>query len=325
MISHLRGRERYLLEPFGWTQEEAEWVALVCLHSGAFTRSQFCVHFDSSTKRAKRFVERLVERRFAVEETVLPATVGRATRICRITQKSIYRALDIPNVRHRRYADPAVLFRRLLSLDYVIDHLDLEWLPTEEEKVWYCEKLGIGRDLLPQRVYAGAVGGATRYFNLKLPIAGGPRTVFVYIDPGNNTDTELKSWGESHEALWTRLRTLGIRIHVAGIARGLDAEHRTQTALKWWARDIAGGVVDDSPQTREWRRELAEMSDGIESTNAAVLSRYGGFDQALQRFRELTAQPPDRTARRIRIDTYEAWRSDRISTLGAEATEAPQA
>ena len=35
MIEHLRGRER-ALEPLGWTGREAEWIALVCLHSGVF-------------------------------------------------------------------------------------------------------------------------------------------------------------------------------------------------------------------------------------------------------------------------------------------------
>ena len=29
------------LAPFGWTDREAEWIALVALHSGAFTRSQW--------------------------------------------------------------------------------------------------------------------------------------------------------------------------------------------------------------------------------------------------------------------------------------------
>ena len=37
MIEHLRGRERKL-EPLGWTGPDAEWIALVCLHSGVFTR-----------------------------------------------------------------------------------------------------------------------------------------------------------------------------------------------------------------------------------------------------------------------------------------------
>ena len=46
MIPHLKGREK-ALEPFGWSPPEAEWVALVCLHSGLFTRAQFCAYFGS--------------------------------------------------------------------------------------------------------------------------------------------------------------------------------------------------------------------------------------------------------------------------------------
>ena len=39
MIEHLRGRDRKL-ELLGWTGREAEWIALVCLHSGVFTRGR---------------------------------------------------------------------------------------------------------------------------------------------------------------------------------------------------------------------------------------------------------------------------------------------
>ena len=35
-----------------------------------------------------------------------------------------------------------------LSLDYIIDCPKLEWLPTEEEKVWYCNGVGIPKDRL---------------------------------------------------------------------------------------------------------------------------------------------------------------------------------
>ncbi len=39
MIPHLGGRAAALAE-FGWTGRDAEWLALVCLHSGAFLRRQ---------------------------------------------------------------------------------------------------------------------------------------------------------------------------------------------------------------------------------------------------------------------------------------------
>ena len=66
MIEHLRGRDRKL-EPLGWTGPDAEWIALVCLHSGVFTRGQFCDYFSTDRKQALRFVKSLVERRAAVE------------------------------------------------------------------------------------------------------------------------------------------------------------------------------------------------------------------------------------------------------------------
>ena len=51
MIEHLRGRDRKL-EPLGWTGPDAEWIALVCLHSGVFTRAQFCDYFDTDRQQA---------------------------------------------------------------------------------------------------------------------------------------------------------------------------------------------------------------------------------------------------------------------------------
>ena len=134
MIEHLHDREKSL-EPFGWKGREAEWVALACLHSGVFTRAQFCYFFDalSDRKRAFRFVRDLVDRGLAVEDA-LPNKRGRA-KACRISSKEIYRKLGIENVRHRREVDDSLLLRRLLSLDYVLEHPQLPWLPSEQEKV----------------------------------------------------------------------------------------------------------------------------------------------------------------------------------------------
>ena len=57
--------------------------------------------------------------------------------------------------------------RRLLSLDYVIEHTGLPWLATEHEKVGAFEALGIEPASLPVRVYRGAAGTTRRYFPLK--------------------------------------------------------------------------------------------------------------------------------------------------------------
>ena len=123
MIAHLQGREK-ALQPLGWTGRKAEWIALVCLHSGLFTRAQFCYFCDalSDRKRAFRFVRDLVDRGLAVEDA-LPNKRGRA-KACRISSKEIYRQLGMENLWHRREVYTPVLLW-LLSLDYVLDHLQL--------------------------------------------------------------------------------------------------------------------------------------------------------------------------------------------------------
>ena len=115
MIEHLKGREQALAS-LGWIGREAEWIALVCLHSGVFTRPQFCHYFDAARKRAYRFVKALIDRKEAVESE-WPVVNG-GGKSCRISSKPIYRALGIENIRHRRKATVSVLRRRLLSLGF---------------------------------------------------------------------------------------------------------------------------------------------------------------------------------------------------------------
>ena len=87
--------------------------------------------------------------------------------------------------------------RRLLSLDFVLEHPGMNWLPTEGEKVEFIEGLGVHSNLIPRRIYYGAVGAQKRYFALKLPVAGGAQTVtFAYVDPGHGTPPANSTHGE---------------------------------------------------------------------------------------------------------------------------------
>ena len=51
------------------------------------------------------------------------------------------------------------MWRRLLSLDYVLEPPPLGWLPTEQEKVLSMEELGLDRRIFPLRRYAGKAAG----------------------------------------------------------------------------------------------------------------------------------------------------------------------
>ena len=307
MIEHLRGRERKL-EPLGWTGPDAEWIALVCLHSGVFTRGQFCDYFSTSRQQALRFVNSLVERRAAVENENFMFS-GRA-KPCRISSNAIYRALGVENIRHRRKASKPVLMRRLLSLDFVLEHPAMNWLPAEPEKVEFFEKLGLPLRLIPRRIYYGAVDNQKRYFALKLPLAVDPEIVtFVYIDPGHQTDRELYSWGAAHGPLWDALRKKGRQVRVIGIAVENAIVDRAARVLEKWAA-AEPGTSDEGLTPKQ---EIKAIRQAIKQDDQQFFERYGDRNAAMKRAVALYKTPEAKTTEGVSIDDYSTWRAVRFA------------
>ena len=307
MIEHLRGRER-ALEPLGWTGQEAEWIALVCLHSGVFTRAQFCHYFDTYRKQAFRFVQTLIEQRAAVETDVIAFNGGGKT--CRISSNAIYRALGVENIRHRRKASKPVVMRRLLSLDFVLEHPGLNWLPTEPEKVEFFQKLGLPRRLIPRRIYYGMAGNQKRYFALKLPLAADLKTVtFAYVDAGHSTATELCSWGAAHGPLWDAVRSKGQQVRVIGTGVENANVDRTARVLKAWAA-AEPGKPDEGLTVKQ---EIKAIHEAITRRHREFLSQYGGIAGAGRRSVKLQRLPEAKVTEGVSIDDYSTWRATRFA------------
>ena len=309
MIEHLDGREK-ALESLGWSGPEAEWIALVCLHSGIFTRAQFCDYFDARANRAHRFVQALLDRGEAVEPPT-PTFPGGA-KSCRIFSKRIYQALGVENIRHRREASVNVLMRRLLSLDYVLECPELDWLPTEPEKVRCFEALGLERRMFPHRVYKGSVGKQKRYFALKLPIAVDSETAtFAYVDPGNETDSGFRSWGITHGRLWGALREKGIRVRVVTIATEYQPLIRFEGVLRAWTSRASrkqGGKMTV-------KEEIELLNKAIVDGDDDVLASYGGSTAALRYCVELEELPAAKVGDGVKIDDYTTFRASRFAGL----------
>ena len=307
MIEHLRGRDRKL-EPLGWTGQDAEWIALVGLHSGVFTRAQFCDYFDTDSKRSHRFVKSLVERRAAVEGEWPILNGGGKT--CRISSNAIYRALGVEDIRHRRNASKPVVMRRLLSLDFVLEHPGMNWLPAEPEKVEFFEKLGLSKRLIPRRIYYGMAGNQKRYFALKLPLAVDPETVtFAYVDPGHQTDRELYSWGAAHGPLWDALRKKGRQVRVLGIAVENTVLDRTSRVLEKWAA-AEPGTPDEGLTAKQ---EIKAIDEAMTRKDREFLAQYGGFAKAARRSVELQRRPEAKVTEGVSIDDYSTWRAVRFA------------
>ena len=310
------------LAALGWTGREAEWITLVALHSGVFTRSQCGAYFEAGDdrKRIARFVHALIEKRLAIEDerAIFPG----GARAVLLTGKAPYRALGIPDVRHRRAKDATtqVLTRRLLSLDYLIERPTLGWLPTEDDKVRRFEALGIDRGTFPYRKYGQP--GIPRYFAFKLPIAVDEQAAtFVYVDAGQTTDSELRAWGMAHAPLWAALRARTFAVHVVAVGMGAEAAERAAPVLTRWTQDGDGqGAKDPAGPTKadpETRQEIARLEHAISAGNRQLLYAVGGFDRAADRL-ELLRQLPDGTptkaTARGAIDRFSIWPTVRLTT-----------
>ena len=304
-VAHLRGRDK-ALATFGWTGERAAWIAFVCLHSGAFTRAQCARFLEAHPEQVRRVVHALIAQGLAAEEPV-PGIRG-IGRVCRIYARTLYRALGAEHIRHRRTASPGVLMRRLLSLDYVIEHADQPWLATEAEKVAAFEALDIDRGLLPVRVYRGAAGATRRYFPVKLPVAlDAERAVFVYADPGHDTATALRSWGVAHRQLWYALRRQGRSVEVVVAARTHREMERARQVMRGWARP--SGHAEPAPEVRE---ELDRIERAILEGAVQILEEFGGLQAAMKRSVALTKQAR-RQAVHGSIRRGSVWRTARLA------------
>ncbi|MCY4662074.1 MAG: hypothetical protein OXF93_20065 [Acidobacteria bacterium] len=309
MIAHLNGRAE-ALSAFGWKGRDAEWLALVCLHSGVFLRRQYLDFLGRANPAlAHRFVKRCGKA--AVEEPFS----GSKLRLCRIAARPLYRALGAEHVRHRREASAEVTLRRLLSLDYVLDHLDAPWLPTEAGKVAALAAAGVPEHVLPGRLYQGAGRATRRHFVHKLPLAlGAGRATFVFVQAEDVTESGVRTWGGQHAALWAVLRGNGCAVEA--VVAGRDPARLAEAArvLDGWTREPAPAPAAPAADADA---ENDAIRKAVAAGDLAALEAWGGLNGALARLRELAA---GRTAAgkaaagrtRPAIDAGRTWRSRRV-------------
>ena len=304
MIAHLRDRAEALVRS-GWTRREAEWLALVCLHSGLVLRSQYLAFIGRTNPAlATRFVRRC--RKHAVEQP----WNGSRLRICRIAARRLYRLIGVEHVRHRRPAAPDVVLRRLLSLDYVLEHPHAAWLPTEDEKVSALTALGISKPVLPHRLYEGAVGAQVRYFPHKLPVAlDGERATFLFVQVEDETVSEVRTWGSQHAALWAALAAAGRAVEVVVVGRDPVRLAAAERVLDKWAATPPESVTMGR---QEAAAELAAIRKAMVTSDWTALDAWGGINGALNRICVLDAACAGRGRSRAAITSGRTWRSKRV-------------
>jgi hypothetical protein len=196
------------LEPLGFTSRQTRFIALVALHSGYCLRRQYSAFAGIRYgKNVCDFLETLVARGLAERFT------QRADRglIYHLQARSLYRALGQDDNRNRRGASAALIARKIMVLDYVLRHAEVDWLSTEDEKVDLFEaRYGVPRRDLPQRVFAASApvaSGTTRCFTNKLPIAvvGDPPVASFVCLVTDSTGRGLEQFLKDHGRLFAWL------------------------------------------------------------------------------------------------------------------------
>lgn len=269
------------LEPLGFTPRQTRFLVTVAIHSGYCLRRQYSAFAGIRYgKNVCEFLDTLVTRGLAVRFT------QRADRghIYHLQARAVYRALGEADNRNRRTASSALVARKLMVLDYVLAHQDVEWLASEADKVALCTtRYGVPLAALPQRVFPAPRGGGaatTRYFLDKLPVADAvvPASAvqFVYLATDGTGDGFARFLAD-HERLIAQLPAWRV-VAVSPSPSALTACERVFGSWHAAPREV---TIDDRAD-REWFFAARQAVDRGEWARLAVAE--------IDRFRTLRAR-----------------------------------
>ena len=305
---HLEDRARKLAYSLDLPAHLGRWLAVTALHSGCFLRSQ--LQFYSGYPEEDRKASARIVRKLHSLKLITESSTESLGLLARVTNKSIYRLLGADNIRYRRLASLPLMFRRLLSLDYVLAHPDHHWLPTETEKVACFDHLAINHADLPHRTWDNATGQTVRFFANKHPIAVDARskqTHFVYTDSDEKSPHGVRSWHTEHTPLWTALHRLGFAIHIVHASFNPRLNSSVSRVFSSWKNQPQSSVSLSEIET-----ELARVQQAIQYDDEAALKRYGGFNQALRASAALKQRLEKHASFQPFTASYATWLSDRI-------------
>lgn len=302
----------------GLSHRTAEWVALTALHSGVFTRPQLQAWIagnpESVRQIASRTVTELREHKLATE------TETAGMKVVHIHGKTIYRALGEPDNRNRRQPSREKALERLAALDYVLDHPDDGWLPTEKAKTAALESAGIPQAAWSATPYASRDGQqtTTRHFVEKWPLAidaAARRAVLACVSPGA-TDKRLKHWLRDWDPLVRAFGAAGFAVQLVHIGLRPKLSEAAAKLLEKAAARFGSADGDEDLAT------IRRIKDAIRADRDDAFESFGGLQQALRTGREIYARRgrefEQAAAQPVDVET-EAWTSERIKPAAETA------
>lgn len=247
---------------FGYTARESEFLYIVAVHSGFFLQRQFMQFVDVAGRGpATYFLKKALQKEHVREH--LPERGTQKTY--HLFSRAVYAALGKEHSRHRKPGRYGLLDKaavRVLGLDFVLAHLDYQFLEEETDKVWYfAQTKHIGADALPAKVFCGQTGVETRrYFVEKFPIfvsgeASAQLANFAYIEDDIRSLQTFASFIQRYRALFDTLGENFKLIFVSNSTRSF------QSARELFTRALSG--TERQRKQRHlarffWLRKMAE-------------------------------------------------------------------
>jgi hypothetical protein len=234
----------HAVSEFGFTTRQAAFLVTVMLHGGVCLPRQYArLAGTAYGHKVNVFFDKLVSLQYGVR----CRSVHNRAAVYHVRHQRLYRAIGAPHSRNRKPVPASRVIERLMLLDAVISHPDLDWLATSRDKVAYFSgDASLDMSRWPQQT----VAGTCRYFPDHLPIGVSPtgHVVFLFLATSPVSD-DVKAFVQRHAALLAELPHWTVRMvmppHIAGVMLSLEAavRHALASAASPATRDaIANGA-----------------------------------------------------------------------------------
>ena len=200
-----------ILRDFGYNDQEARFLRLTATHSGYFTRHRF-LRFTHQTKGClvHRFTSKLLTQNHAQA-----TQYGHKTYVFKLTSRRIYELIGKRNLRDHRSHTADFIRTRLLILDFVLAHPDLQYLESQTEKLMFFQEQTAVPPILPGQTSGpeGLDPTLKRYCKDRFPVFvsascdGEPTAVptIVYPDSATHGLSWFASYLDRHRIFLRRL------------------------------------------------------------------------------------------------------------------------
>jgi len=214
------------LRGLGFSERQTRFLVTVALHSGFCLPRQYAAFAGLQYGAGVRdFFDRLVVRKLARRLTFRPDR----GHVYQLHASWIYDRIGQSDNRNRRHTSPALIARKLMLLDYVLQEPGADWYATEADKLaLFTTRFGLSTADLPRRKYVSLDRRApdtVRYFVHKLPISFRPESgqvTLVYLVTEATSDP-FAQFVEDHLAMLGRLPLWRIVAVGPRHSRGLQA------------------------------------------------------------------------------------------------------